>query len=219
MARSESEGDAFCRAIRWVLACGRPISQLMRCFACRRKVEMSDLCKVEPSISPSGRGAWRNWLGLILMSGNELQCIEVLAEVLSRRRTEASAAAILGISTRQVRRLLVAYRDGGGASLIHKSRGRASNNSLPKGIREYALELVRSKYADFGPSLAAEMLLTKHDLKISRETLRKWMIGDGLWHSRRQRRGFHQPRLRREAFGELIQIDGSDHRWFEDRIR
>jgi len=151
------------------------------------------------------------------MSGNELQRIEVLAEVLSGRRTETSAATILGISTRQTRRLVVAYRSDGGASVIHKGRGRASNNRLVEGIREYAVELVRSNYADFGPSLAAEMLLSKHNLTVSRETLRKWMMSDGLWLSRKQRRSFHQPRLRREAFGELIQIDGSDHRWFEKR--
>jgi transposase len=156
-------------------------------------------------------------LGFLTMSGNELQRIEVLAEVLSGRRTEASAAAILGISTRQTRRLVVAYRASGGASVIHKARGRASNNRLVEGIREYVVELVRSNYADFGPSLAAEMLLSKHDVRVSRETLRKWMMADGLWLSRRQRRSFHQPRLRREAFGELIQIDGSDHRWFEKR--
>jgi hypothetical protein len=151
------------------------------------------------------------------MSGNELQRIEVLAEVLSGRRTEASAAAILGLSTRQTRRLIVAYRAGGGASVIHKGRGRVSNNKMLEGIREYSVELVRYNYADFGPSLAAEMLLSKHDVKVSRETLRKWMMADGLWRSRKQRRSFHQPRLRREAFGELIQIDGSDHRWFENR--
>jgi Helix-turn-helix domain len=102
-------------------------------------------------------------LEFVTMSGNELQRIEVLAEVLSGRRTEASAAAILGISTRQTRRLVVAYRANGGASVIHKSRGRASNNRLLEGIREYAVGLVRSNYSDFGPSLAAEMLLTKHD--------------------------------------------------------
>ena len=135
------------------------------------------------------------------MSGNELQRIEVLAEVVSKRRSEASAAAILGISTRQARRLIVAYRSSGGASVIHKARGRASNNRSIEGIREYAVELVRSNYADFGPSLAAEMLHSKHDLKISRETLRKWMMAEGLWRSCKQRRSFHQPRLRREAFG------------------
>jgi hypothetical protein len=83
------------------------------------------------------------------MSGTELQRIEILAEVVSRGRTEASAAALLGLSTRQTRRLIVAYRASGGASVIHKGRGRASNNRLIEGIREYAVELVRSKYADF----------------------------------------------------------------------
>src|SRR6202051_3962976 len=151
------------------------------------------------------------------MSGHELRRIEVLSEVLARRRTEVSAAAILGLSTRQTRRLVVAYRDGGGGAMIHKARGRTSNNQLHAGIREYVVELVRSRYADFGPSLAAEVLLTKDGVKVSRETLRKWMVEDGLWLSRKQRRSFHQPRLRRESYGELIQIDGSDHRWFEQR--
>jgi hypothetical protein len=116
-----------------------------------------------------------------------------------------------------MRRLVVAYRDGGGGAMIHKARGRTSNNQLIVGIREYVIELVRSRYADFGPSLAAEVLLTKDGVKVSRETRRKWMVEEGLWLSRRHRRSFHQPRLRRESYGELIQIDGSDHRWFEER--
>jgi transposase len=156
-------------------------------------------------------------LDLFSMSGHELRRIEVLSEVLAKRRTEISAAAILGLSTRQIRRLVVAYRVGGGGAMIHKARGRTSNNQLIAGIREYVIELVRSRYADFGPSLAAEVLLTKDGVKVSRETLRKWMVEEGLWLSRRQRRSFHQPRPRRESFGELIQIDGSDHRWFEER--
>jgi hypothetical protein len=151
------------------------------------------------------------------MSGHELRRIEVLSEVLAKRRTEISAAAILGLSTRQTRRLVVAYRDGGGGAMIHKARGRSSNNQLIVGIREYVIELVRSRYTDFGPSLAAEILLAKDGVKVSRETLRKWMVEEGLWLSRKQRRSFHQPRLRRESYGELIQIDGSDHRWFEER--
>ena len=97
--------------------------------------------------------------------------------------------------------------------------GRPSNNRIEAGIRDYALALISENYADFGPTLAAEMLAQHHALMVSRETLRNWMIGSGLWLSRRQRRSFHQPRLRREAFGELIQIDGSEHRWFEDSGR
>jgi hypothetical protein len=88
-------------------------------------------------------------LDLVTMSGRELQRIEVLSEVLARRRTEISAATILGLSTRQTRRLLTAYRDGGGGALIHKARGRTSNNRLIPGIREYVIELVRSRYPKF----------------------------------------------------------------------
>ena len=79
------------------------------------------------------------------------------------------------------------------------------------------MALIKENYSDFGPTLAAEMLAEHHGFKVSRETLRKWMQDDGIWLPRKQRRAFHQPRLRRECVGELIQIDGSDHRWFEDR--
>jgi len=151
------------------------------------------------------------------MSERDLKRIEVLSEVLAGRRTVASAATVLGVSVRQAQRLLIRYRDGGGGSLIHKARGRPSNYQQSNGMREYAVALVRESYRDFGPTLASEILLEKHGLQVSRETLRKWMIEDGLWLSRKQRRSFHQPRLRRECYGELIQIDGSEHRWFEDR--
>ena len=104
-----------------------------------------------------------------------------------------------------------------GRGLIHKARGRTSNRSHNEGIRKYAVELVKTRYADFGPTLATEVLLDKHQLRIGKETLRRWMMAEGLWLSRTQRRTFHQPRLRRESYGELIQIDGSDHRWFEQR--
>jgi hypothetical protein len=156
-------------------------------------------------------------LGWLTVSKYDLQRIEVLTEVLAGKRTAASAAGVLAISVRQTQRLLSKYRDGGGGALIHKARGRASNNQLGVGLRDYALELVRQNYRDFGPTLAAEALLERHELEVSRETLRKWMIEDGLWLSRKQRRTFHQPRLRRESYGELVQIDGSEHRWFEER--
>ena len=151
------------------------------------------------------------------MSERDLQRIQVLSEVTNHRRTVASAAVVLALSTRQVHRLLNAYRLGGGGAIAHKARGRPSNNRLADEVRDQAVQLVRSTYADFGPTLAAEMLAEKHGLKVSRETLRTWMIEAGLWLSRQQRRRLHQPRLRREALGELVQIDGSEHRWFEDR--
>jgi hypothetical protein len=151
------------------------------------------------------------------MSERDLQRIQVLSEVTNRGRTVASAAVVLALSTRQVHRLLKAYRLGGGGAIAHKARGRPSNNKIADGVRDSAIDLIRRAYADFGPTLAAEMLAERHGLEVSRETLRGWMIEAGLWLSRKQRRRFHQPRLRREALGELVQIDGSEHRWFEDR--
>src|SRR5829696_375397 len=151
------------------------------------------------------------------MSERDLQRVQVLGQVTNGRRTIASAAAVLALSARQVHRLLKAYRLGGAGAIAHKARGRPSNNRLSGELRDQAVGLVRSAYADFGPTLAAEMLAEKHRLKVSRETLRTWMIEAGLWLSRQQCRRLHQPRLRREALGELVQIDGSEHRWFEDR--
>lgn len=156
-------------------------------------------------------------MGWILMSERELHRIEVLSKVVEGRMTLVSAAHVLALSERYVHRLLDRFINDGAASLRHKSRGRRSNNHLPDGIRDYALTLIRERYLDFGPTLAAEKLVEHHGLSVSRETLRKWMQEAGIWLCRKQRRTFHQPRLRREAYGELVQIDGSDHRWFEDR--
>src|ERR1700710_71016 len=156
-------------------------------------------------------------MGWISMSERDLRRIEVLSQVRMGRRTVAAAAAALAVSERQAYRMLAKYQLDGGSGLIHKARGRVSNRSRNEGIRKYAVELVRTRYADFGPTLAAEVLLDKHQLQVGRETLRRWMMAEGLWLSRTQRRTFHQPRLRRESFGQLIQIDGSDHRWFEQR--
>ncbi|MCZ4093344.1 ISNCY family transposase [Sinorhizobium psoraleae] len=156
-------------------------------------------------------------MGLIAMSERDLQRIEVLSKVVDGRMTMVSAAHVLELSTRQVRRLLDRIKTGGAASIRHKAIGRPSNNRICDGVRDYAVAIVRERYADFGPTLAAEKLAEAHGLTVSRETLRQWMAEAGLWLSRKQRRSFHQPRLRREAYGELVQIDGSEHRWFEDR--
>ncbi|KPH04253.1 ISNCY family transposase (plasmid) [Rhizobium acidisoli] len=156
-------------------------------------------------------------MGLIAMSERDLQRIEVLSKVIDGRMTMVTAAHVLDLSERQVRRLLERIRTDGAASIRHKAIGRPSNNRISDGVRDYAVTLVREHYADFGPTLAAEKLAERDGLRVSRETLRRWMTEAGLWLSRKQRRTFHQPRLRREAYGELVQIDGSEHRWFEDR--
>ncbi|WP_286906564.1 ISNCY family transposase [Roseovarius sp.] len=156
-------------------------------------------------------------MGLVIMSERELNRIEVLSQVTRSAMTVVTAASVLGLSRRQVHRLLKDFQSEGPGAVRHKARGRRSNNRIDPAVREFALILVRENYLDFGPTLAAEKLADDHGLQVSRETLRKWMQDAGIWLSRKQRRTFHQPRLRRECLGELIQIDGSDHRWFEDR--
>lgn len=132
-------------------------------------------------------------MGLIAMSERDLQRIEVLSKVIAGRMALVSAAHVLGLSTRQVRRLLERMRTDGAASIRHKAIGRPSNNRISDGVRDYAVTLVRERYADFGPSLAAEKLAERDCLRVSRETLRSWMADAGLWLSRKQRRTFHQP--------------------------
>ena len=153
-----------------------------------------------------------------IMSDAELTKFEILRDVDHERLPVPAAAGVLGLSERHVWRLLHAYRSSGADGLISKKRGRPSNRRTPAEVRQAAIDIVRSRYADFGPTLAAEKLRELHDLIVSRETLRGWMVAEGLWATRKQRRSrVYQPRYRRDCVGELIQIDGSDHRWFEDR--
>ncbi len=141
-----------------------------------------------------------------------------LLTLAERRMTQAEAARFLDRSERQVRRLLRAFEKDGPAGLVDKRRGRPAPNRIPKAYQEHALGLVRARYADFGPTFAAEKLQEHHDIRVAPETLRKWMIADGIWKTRAQRRKrIQQPRHRRDCYGELVQIDGSDHHWFEDR--
>ncbi len=118
----------------------------------------------------------------------------------------------------QWRLLKEAFRVAGVSGLISKKRGRPSNRETAATVRAAALWIVRHNYTDFGPTLAAEKLATEHGFAFSGETLRKWMIADGLWLDRKQRqKRIHQPRSRHDCVGELVQIDGSEHWWFEDR--
>jgi transposase len=156
--------------------------------------------------------------GNLTMSAKEFDRLEVLGRVVERRLTQRKAADQLGLSVRQVERLCRAFRRDGAAGLVSRKRGRPSNRKLSAVLRERALDLVRGRYADFGPTLACEKLTERYGIDISRETLRSWMIDAGLWVPRSQRpRRVHQPRQRRSALGELVQIDGCEHAWFEDR--
>ncbi len=154
----------------------------------------------------------------VSMSKREFDRLEVLLGAQSGRLRVADVCALTGLSRRQVFRLLQGLRNGGAASLVSKRRDRPSNRRMPDEVRQLALALVRESYCDFGPTLAAEKLAELHGCKVSRETLRQWMIADGIWTDRRHRLPSpHQPRRRRDCLGELVQIDGSEHAWFEGR--
>ena len=153
-----------------------------------------------------------------LMSDGELSRLEVVRDLRQRRLTTEAAGRLLGLERRQVFRLLKAYRTEGPTGLISKRRGRRSNRRKPEALRKAALAIIREWYWDFGPTLAAEKLREVHGITLGRETLRLWMIEAGLWRDRKQRRkGVHQPRHRRDCMGELVQVDGCEHWWFEDR--
>jgi transposase len=154
---------------------------------------------------------------LVVMSRREIERAHVMRAIQERRLTQKQAASQLSLSVRQVERLFARYKRDGPAGLVSRRRGQR-NHVLPDGLREEALCIVRTRYPDFGPTLAHEKLLEVHGLRMSVETLRKWMTQDGIWKTRAQRRKrIQQPRHRRDCYGELVQIDGSDHHWFEDR--
>jgi transposase len=152
------------------------------------------------------------------MSKKELTRLEVMQRLKEKRLTQKEAARLLGLSTRQIKRLWRAYRQQGAKGLVSVRRGQASNNRLDARIVQQALDLIEEKYRDFGPTLAHEKLTEVHHLGISRESVRRIMIEAGIWKPKRAKQpSAHQMRERRACFGELVQIDGSDHAWFEGR--
>jgi len=154
----------------------------------------------------------------LTMSMKELERLEVLSRAIERRMPQREAAAQLGLSLRQVERLCRALRQQGACGLVSRQRGRPGNRRLSAKLRKRALSLVQTHYVDFGPTFACEKLAEQHGVVVSRETLRHWMIDAGVWVPRAQRpRRAHQPRHRRSCLGGLIQIDGCDHAWFENR--
>ena len=156
----------------------------------------------------------------VTMSHAELDRFGVITRVRERRLTQVEAARILDLGVRQVQRLCVAVAQQGADGLVSRKRGRPSSRRFPDQFRRAILTLISAHYSDFGPTLASEKLLERHGIEVSNETVRKLMIEAGIWQTRAQcKPKVQQPRPRRPCFGELIQIDGSDHRWFEDRAK
>ena len=150
------------------------------------------------------------------MSRKERARLEVLGRVRDGQLTVAKAAEMLGLSERQARRAYKRYRERGDAGLVHGLRGRASNRKTDEATREAVLRLYRERYADFGPTLACEYL-ERDGYALSHDTLGRWLRAEGLWGRKRRRSKHRLRRPRRECRGEMVQMDGSWHDWFEGR--
>lgn len=147
------------------------------------------------------------------MSVRERDRLEEMSRVRRGETSLVSSAVRLGLSYRQVKRLWKRYRARGAAGLVHAARGRASNRRRPEGVRERSLELYRERLEGFGPTLASEKL-AEWGHEVDHETLRRWLQASGLWQVERRRLRHRQRRVRRERFGEMVQLDGSFHDWF-----
>src|ERR1700756_2723480 len=156
------------------------------------------------------------------MSRRELERVEVMGRVRSEELGLQDAAAMLGLSYRQTKRVWRRYRERGAEGLKHGNAGRDSNRGKPKKLRRQVLQLIGKKYSGteaerFGPTLAAEHLAEEDGITVDHETLRRWMLEAGLWSRRRKRKKHCQRRERKPHFGELVQLDGSFEDWLEQR--
>ena len=168
---------------------------------------LSTLNSLESSVSKTGSMTMQEW-----------NRAEIIGACTRGEITVAIAAQRLQITSRQVLRLLKRFAEGGASAMAARHRGKPSNNQLKADVAKTALQLIRDHYMGFGPTLACEQLQERHKLILSKETLRQLMIGAGLWSPKGVRRAaLHQPRERRSCRGELVQIDGSRHDWFEGR--
>ncbi len=154
---------------------------------------------------------------MIMARQGELKRLHVIQKVLEKAVKQVEAAEILSLSSRQIRRIVKRIRGEGERGIIHKSRGRPSNRRIPGKVRDKVIQLYRKQYKGFGPTLATEKLLEREGIGISDETLRKWLLETGDWKKIRRGRRHRQWRERKAHYGEMVQMDGSHHDWFEGR--
>jgi len=151
------------------------------------------------------------------MSQKELKRLHVIYKVVEGLLTQARAAEIISISERQIRRLIRRIGAEGDKGIQHRSRGKESNRRAPEKLVERVRRLYQEKYQGFGPTLTAEKLHELEGIEVSKETVRTWLMGSGQWQKGRKVRTYRQWRERKSCFGEMLQLDGSHHDWFEGR--
>ena len=154
---------------------------------------------------------------IVRMSQKELVRLHLIKEVLDKKLAQAEAAEQLKLSTRQVRRIERRVELEGEAGVAHKLRGQVSARRIDEKLKTRILGIYRKDYWDFGPTFACEKLLEINHIKLSDETLRNWLITEGLWQKRRKGRKHRLWRERKHHFGQMTQMDGSHHAWFEGR--
>ena len=154
---------------------------------------------------------------ILMVRQKELKRLHIIEKVLERGIKQIEAAEVLGLSSRQIRRIVKRVRLEGDKGIIHKSRGQPSKRRIPETTRDKIIHLYRLQYSDFGPTLASEKLQERDHLAVSDETLRLWLLGSGDWKKRRKTRVHRRWRERKAHRGEMVQMDGSHHDWFEGR--
>lgn len=156
--------------------------------------------------------------GIISMSAKETERITVMDNLIAKRIKQKHAARQLNISVRQIQRILKRYRREEAAGLVHLGRGKVSNRVIPQQEKDRAISIVKERYHDFGPTFALEKLKEYHAIHFGVDTLRKEMISAGIWTAKKRKiKNIHPYRERMACLGELVQLDGSPHDWFEDR--
>jgi len=155
--------------------------------------------------------------GRLPMGSKDMVRAKMMEMVVQGHKSLAEASGVLKISYRQAKRIYRCYREEGERGLIHGNVGKPSHRRIDEEVRRAAIEIYRREYGDFGPTLAGEKLAQRHGIEVDHETLRRWLIAEGLWQRKRNRHTYRQRRRRRERFGEMVQFDGSHHEWFEGR--
>lgn len=154
---------------------------------------------------------------MVIMNAKELRRVHVVRHAMEKKLTQVQAGALLGLTARQIRRLVQRVRQEGDRGLAHRGRGQPSNRRCAAGVKTKVLQLYAKRYGDFGPTLAAEKLAERHGIALSDETLRLWLRAAGVDHFQRRKRPHRAWRARKAHVGELLQLDGSHHDWLEGR--
>lgn len=154
---------------------------------------------------------------IIMVRQKELKRLHVIHKVIEGTLTQKEASGLISLSERQIRRIVTRIKEEGDVGIIHKSRGKPSKRKLSHKLKERIIELYRTTYKGFGPTLFTEKLEEIEEIRISNETIRTWLMEEGEWKKHRKRKAHRQWRERKDHYGEMIQMDGSHHDWFEGR--